>query len=164
VDALAVPVMVGIPNPLAVRLRFPISPPPALPDLAPAVAAGSAAECRRLGWKVAGNARVPRTCKSVPLGFKGGGDGCGRFPIDPVGAADLNHKAGSPGVSAARFRHGARLPPDWQFGSLRLIERSSSVQRERCPAAAEQREAAPVIIVMLDRARSRPGISCGFRE
>jgi hypothetical protein len=60
VDALAVPVMVGIPNPLAFRLRFPISPPPWRPAARPS-AEGSAG--RSLGAR-ASRGRV-RVCRSV---------------------------------------------------------------------------------------------------
>lgn len=50
---------------------------------------------------------VPKQCKGVPVGFKGGGDGCGGFPIGPVGAHDPNHKVGSPGVGVAHYRRAA---------------------------------------------------------
>jgi CSLREA domain-containing protein len=80
----------------------------ALLRIGPAWAAGgSAAECREIGWKVVGNACVPKQCKGVPVGFKGGGDGCGGFPIGPVGAHDPNQKVGSPGVGAAHFEPAA---------------------------------------------------------
>ncbi len=79
----------------------------ALLRIAPAWAAGSAAECREIGWKVIGNACVPKQCTGVPVGFKGGGDGCGGFPIGPVGAHDPNQKVGSPGVDAAHFEPAA---------------------------------------------------------
>jgi CSLREA domain-containing protein len=90
---------------LAARLtRWIVASAGALLRIAPAWAAGgSAAECREMGWKVIGNACVPKQCTGVPVGFKGGGDGCGGFPIGPVGAHDPNQKVGSPGVDAAHF-------------------------------------------------------------
>jgi hypothetical protein len=84
----------------------------ALLSIVPALAAGgSAAECREIGWKVIGNACVPKQCKGVPVGFKGGGDGCGGFPIGPVGSHDPNEKAGSLGVGIGHYVTGAELVP-----------------------------------------------------
>ncbi|HZP40998.1 MAG TPA: choice-of-anchor Q domain-containing protein, partial [Candidatus Binatia bacterium] len=70
---------------------------------------GSAAECREMGWKVLGNACVPKQCTGIPVGFRAGGSGsgCGGFPIGPVGAHDPNHKAGPQGVGAAHVRSDA---------------------------------------------------------